>query len=129
MVYTYEYDSAYDGPTMPVVEIDISANSRAKEHLVLTALVDSGADATMIPARHLRRIRARYVDKKRIRDSAYLSYLVDIHHIAIRIGPFYHARLEVIANRQSNDVILGRDVLNHMIVTLNGLAHMVELSN
>jgi hypothetical protein len=83
----------------------------------------------MIPARHLHRIRARFVDKRRLRDSANLSYFVDIHHVAIRIGPFYHARLEVVANRQSNDVILGRDVLNHMIVTLNGLAQVVELSD
>jgi hypothetical protein len=129
MVYTYEYDSAYDGPAIPVVEIEISAKSRAKEHLVLTALVDSGADATLIPLRHLRRVGARFVDKRRIRDSANLSYLGDIHQIAIRVGPFHHARLEVIANRQSNDVILGRDVLNNMIVTLNGLAHVVELSD
>lgn len=44
------------------------------------------------------------------------------------VGPFTHAALEVIGNRQSDDIIVGRDVLNHMIVTLNGLANVVELS-
>ena len=41
--------------------------------------------------------------------------------VSVRVGPFKHTAVEVVGNRQSNDVILGRDILNHMIVTLNGL--------
>ncbi len=49
--------------------------------------------------------------------------------VAFRVGPFNHQAMKVVGNRQSNDVLLGRDVLNQLIVTLNGLANVVEISD
>jgi len=95
---------------------------------VLRALVDSGADATMIPIRHLHRIGAKIVDRRQMRGSANVSFLVDVYAIGLNVGPYEHPALEVIGNRQGDDIIVGRDVLNQMIVTLNGLANVVELS-
>lgn len=37
-------------------------------------------------------------------------------------------RVDVIADRQGAEAILGRDVLNQFIVTLNGLASMIEIT-
>jgi hypothetical protein len=68
------------------------------------------------------------VDKRRARGSSGISYSVAIYAISLKVGPFEHTAVEVIGNQQSDDVILGRDVLNQMIVTLNGLANVVELS-
>ncbi|MCA9952420.1 MAG: hypothetical protein KDE48_22375 [Anaerolineales bacterium] len=46
----------------------------------------------------------------------------------MKVGPYNQTAVQVIGNQHSNDVILGRDVLNQLIVTLNGLAHTVEIS-
>ncbi|MCA9952419.1 MAG: hypothetical protein KDE48_22370 [Anaerolineales bacterium] len=46
MVYTYEYDTTYHGPALPVVELEIAA---AGEWLTLDTLVDSGADCNHDP--------------------------------------------------------------------------------
>lgn len=128
MVYTYEYDTVYHGPAMPVVEIEVGAADADQSNVLLRALVDSGADATMIPVRYLQQLGAKVVDRRRLRSSTDVSYPVDIYAVALTVGPFTQATLEVIGNRQSDDIIVGRDVLNHMIVTLNGLAHVVQLS-
>ena len=128
MVYSYEYDSAYFGPAMPVVELELGVAESEQTTLVLSALVDSGADATMIPVRYLRQIGADIVDRRQMRSSANVLYPVDIYAVSLKVGPFRHTASEVVGNRQSNDVILGRDILNHMVVTLNGLANVVELS-
>ncbi len=127
MIYTYEYDNAYFGPAMPIVEIEINAVGE-QDRLVLRALVDSGADATMIPIRHLQRIGAKIVDRRQMRGSANISYWIDVYAIGLKVGPYDHSTLEVIGNRQGDDIIVGRDILNQMIVTLNGLANVVELS-
>ena len=82
----------------------------------------------MIPVRYLQRLGAKVVDRRRLRSSTTISYPVDIYAVALTVGPFTQATLEVIGNRQSDDIIVGWDVLNHMIVTLNGLANVVELS-
>ncbi|HRQ40188.1 MAG TPA: hypothetical protein PLD25_19935 [Chloroflexota bacterium] len=47
-VYTYDYDSDYQ-PAIPTAEIKIGP-AMVDASLTLTALLDSGADATMIPA-------------------------------------------------------------------------------
>lgn len=128
IVYTYSYDAAYHGPPLPVVEIEVGVVSQDEHQLLLTGVVDSGADATMIPSRYLRQLGAAIVDRRYMIDNSGLRYPVDIYAVSLRVGPYAQGAVEVISNRFTDDVIVGRDILNHMIVTLNGLALAVEIS-
>ncbi len=65
VVYTYQYDADYE-PAMPIVDIRIG-RAMAEVSLTLTSLVDSGADATMIPIRYLQQVHARRSRKKWMR--------------------------------------------------------------
>lgn len=56
MIYTYDYDSTYL-PAMPIVTLSIG-RSDSDALLALSALVDSGADATMIPVNYLKQVNA-----------------------------------------------------------------------
>ena len=56
MIYTYDYDLAYL-PAMPMVTIQIGRPD-SDAVLRLPALIDSGADATMIPISHLKQANA-----------------------------------------------------------------------
>lgn len=125
MVYSYDYDRDYE-PSLPVVDIHIQTTA-GNNDIILQALVDSGSDATMIPLNHLKKIGARKGPQKMVRGIAGHTYIVDMYRIKINVGPF-NMRLMVIADVQNQQTILGRDVLNHIIVTLNGLAGIVELS-
>ncbi|MFN8495088.1 MAG: hypothetical protein U0350_46220 [Caldilineaceae bacterium] len=61
MNYYFDYDIAYN-PAMPVVEIVVGRVGSAPS-LPLIALIDSGADSTIIPLRYLHQIGARkYMD-------------------------------------------------------------------
>ena len=95
---------------------------------VRRALVDSGADATIIPLRDLACLKARKVDTKRITGIGGLSYRVDIYEVSVRLGIYNVAKVYAVADRQNTEIIIGRDVLDQFIVTLNGLASMVEIS-
>lgn len=55
MVYTYEYDLNYL-PAMPMVTIQIGRPD-GDTLVTLSSLVDSGADATMIPVHHLKTVK------------------------------------------------------------------------
>ncbi|HFE66957.1 MAG TPA: hypothetical protein ENJ93_06815 [Chloroflexi bacterium] len=125
-VYTYQYDANYD-PAMPVVDIRIG-RAMAEVLLALTSQVDSGADATMIPIRYLQQIRARRSRKKWMRGTTGGRILVDLYPISLQIGPLTQAHLEVVGNTQNDEVIVGRDVLNHLTVTLNGPGSSVEVA-
>lgn len=127
MVYSYNYNSNYI-PAMPLVEVDLRRMTSGNG-LILTALVDSGADATMIPLDYLKRLKARKARQVRVRSVTGLSYIVDTYRVFLQVGPCRISHLTVVADRHNQQVILGRDVLlNQMVVTLNGLASVVELS-
>lgn len=124
-IYTYQYDGDYN-PAMPVVDIEIGRAMDAAS-LALKALVDSGADATIIPINSLQEIRARRSRKMWLRGTAGGRILVDLYQISLRLGPFSQALLEVVGSAQNDEVIVGRDVLNHLKVILDGPASSTEV--
>ena len=65
-IYSHPYNSQDYDPAAPVVEIKLLNSSNNKE-IVLTALIDSGADASMIPFSALATIEARYLETRRMR--------------------------------------------------------------
>lgn len=54
--------------------------------------------------------------------------VVDIYAISLQFGPFAFREHFVVGGSQPNEIIIGRDVLNQFIVTLDGLASVVEIS-
>ena len=50
-----------------------------------------------------------------------------LYLISLQLGPYLQQTLWVAGGASPDEVILGRDVSNHLIVTLNGLANMVEI--
>jgi hypothetical protein len=124
-IYTADYGRQYD-PPIPQVEITIS-RLRGRDGLTLTAIVDSGADATIIPIAYLRRIRAQRGIQKWLRGMSADRRRVTMYSVFLQLGPF-NFYLPVVGDDLYDEPIIGRDVLNHLIVTLNGLANMVEIS-
>jgi len=125
-LYTYPYDSAYV-PPMPVVDITITSPGQQQISATITALVDSGADATLIPINVLEQVGARYVDKARIWGILGHSQAVDVYLVTLQIGPNQIYSVRAIAVEVGATAILGRNALNHIVVTLNGLANTTEL--
>ncbi len=123
MPFTYEYDTSYD-PAMPAVEVMIG-RALAAVNLPLTAILDSGADATIIPRPYLQQIRARKGGQAWMRGTVGGRVRVDLYQISLQVGEHIQGRIEVVGGDGSDEVILGRDVLNHLEVTLNGPAHTV----
>jgi hypothetical protein len=54
--------------------------------------------------------------------------VIDLYSISLQFGPFEFRDLMVAGGMQANEVIIGRDILNQFIITLNGLASVVEIS-
>jgi predicted aspartyl protease len=84
------------------------------------AVIDTGADATIVPVSFLRQVAARRFFEATMRSQwgerrrVYL-YLVDIQLETLTLPGIY-----VVGDDQGNEVILGRDVLNRLRVLLDG---------
>ncbi len=124
-IFTYNYSSDYH-PSMPMVDLSIGL-PLTEPTVGLQAIVDSGADATMIPVEYLRQIGARRSRKALMRGVTGDGTLVDLFAVAVQLGSYQQRFLEVVGVTDSDEAIVGRDVLNHLMVTLNGPAAVVEV--
>lgn len=126
MIYTYAYDSSFT-PSMPVVAIKIG-RSLTMPALSLNALIDSGADSVIIPVLYLRQVRARKERTVWMRTVTGTRSIVDLYSVSLQFGPFEFRNRLVAGGLEPNEIIIGRDILNQFVVTLNGLASTVEIS-
>ena len=121
--FTFDYDSHFQ-PAMPMVDIRIGPALRPAL-LELSAIVDSGADATSIPIVYLQQIGARRNRKAWLRGMTGEPLLIDLYAITLEVGPLQQGLLEVVADHFNDYAIIGRDVLNDLQVTQNGPGHTV----
>jgi predicted aspartyl protease len=126
--YSGDYDNQNYDPAAPVVPIGVSKLGGSEPSLSLDALIDSGADATMLPIDILQSVGARYLTTRQMKTLGDYAVVVETYLVTVRVGPFTFPGVEVIASAEGGEVIIGRDVLNQMVVTLNGLANVVEMS-
>ncbi len=123
MIYTYEYDLKYL-PAMPIVTIYIGRPD-SDALLTLPALVDSGADATMIPLSHLKQVNAIKRQHVFIRSVSGKRAGANLYTVSLQFAHYKRNRIDVVGNQDTDEVIIGRDILNHLVVTLDGLASAV----
>lgn len=120
-------DSSYD-PAMPVVGIEVLNLDDLSKNIKLTAIVDSGSDGSFIPERHLHALGIESVRKAQVRGVSGIAYSVDMYMVKLKVGPFELYGTRVVGDKQ-NEIIVGRNLINQLVVTLNGLAEVVEVSN
>lgn len=124
----FQYDSTYD-PAAPVIEIGVGIPAVKHPLRHLRALVDSGADATVLPRSLLDEIGARFVGHQIMsgvtgeKETARL-YLVLIH---MPTGISYGIR--AVARERLGEALIGRDVLNQWRITLDGPGETVEIDS
>lgn len=125
LVYTHDYDSDYN-PAMPVVEIQLRRSANYPS-IYFQAIVDTGSDATLIPLPYLRQLQARKGRRQILSGTAGGRYEVDLYSVSVQIGSYRPIYVDAAGTVYGNEVIIGRDVLNQFVVTLNAPAHVVEV--
>lgn len=123
----FAYDPSYD-PAAPVIEIGAGPSDGTPPRLKVMALLDTGADATMIPKNILNAAGARYVQRRGMRGVTGVREVVNLHLVTIHIGEHTIHGIRAVASSLNAEVIVGRDVLNNLTITLHGLAQEAAVS-
>ena len=121
-------DTAYM-PAAPVVPVAIAAADRDPTIGPVMALVDTGADGTLIPADLITRlgVPVEYNTNVRGHVSA-ATQRAAVHVVDLLIGDARVPAIEVVSDEWGSDVILGRNVLNRFQIHLDGPAQTTELA-
>ncbi len=113
------YSDDYN-PPFPILEIALSL-PRAMETLgPFPAVVDSGADASLVPKNLLAQLGAESCAQASLRGPWGKRRLIYTFLIDIWIGDHVIPNIEVVGDNLSQDIILGRTLLNKMIILLDG---------
>jgi len=125
-VYTYTYSEEYD-PPMPVIEVGVSLPKQNAAEVTTLALLDSGSDGTLISIDLLESIGAKPVGPARVHGLWGGSQAATMYLVKLYIGPHQLYAIRVAGVAVNDECLIGRNVLNQLVVILNGHAGVVEI--
>lgn len=115
-------------PPIPVLDILIAYPDSNKWQGKFLAIVDSGADFTIIPLAILRTVNSPIVRPAVLSSQWKDRRSVNIHEIDLQIGALVMLAVEVAGDLHSTEIILGRNVLNELNLYLDGPGLQIELA-
>ncbi len=123
---TFDYSYDYE-PRAPVAMVSLLSATTGLQVGPLQAFIDSGADGTIVPQDYLEEIQAPITRERFLRSQWGERRRVLLYSIDVKIGDMLLYACEVVGDNRSDELILGRDVLNQLRVLLDGLGETVEI--
>lgn len=116
MTLRIEYDKLR-APPAPVLPMRLGAPGPEELSYSMVALVDTGADTTVIPEEVAHRLRLPRVGEIGVRGVGGIRQRAQIHAVMVEVAGF---RVSVEAIALGSEGLVGRDLLNRWVVTLRG---------
>lgn len=116
-------------PAMPALVLRLGYPGEGLVVGPITALVDTGADGTLIPQPLLDEIGAPLVDSKRIRSHWGEWRQVLVFAVDMGIDDLRLPAIEVVGDEVGSEIILGRNALNRLSLLLNGPRQEIRVAS
>lgn len=113
------YDSSYT-PPIPVLRLRLSAPGGAPHDAPLSAIVDTGSDATLIPNTYLEQIEAIVSGDAVLHGVLGETREVHLYEVDLHIDTLLLPDVLIVGDDYGTEIIIGRNVLNKLILLLDG---------
>jgi len=127
MAFSQAYERRSYDPPMPVLDIGVRRPGASVPAATVEAVVDTGADGTLLPLDVLEQAGAIFVDRAYLRGITGQRQAVDLYLATIHLGRFRITGVRAAALPPGEAAILGRDVLNQLDIALRGPASVTEV--
>ncbi len=114
-------------PPIPILQIWIGYPEESLSLGPFEAIIDTGADATILPRPLIDELDAPFVDDAWLSSQWGEWVAVKTFTVDIGFGDFRLPAVRVVADRHSDEIILGRNILNHLQLLLHGPRQETEL--
>lgn len=116
--YFFEYDRTYSPPAST---IEVGLEGENDKQIRCMALVDSGADGTLVPVNMLADIGAIFTERRRVQGIGGLSQYRRLYKVTIHVGN-QAMFVNVVEMPRNSELIIGRNILNRLKITLDGFS-------
>lgn len=121
------YDHTVDPPA-PFLQVTVAGVIIPQQHEeTVPALLDTGSDITAVPVRLTDSLHLQAIGRLRLEDVEARTTHVSTYAVRLTVAGLTNTHLEVILTGL-DFVVLGRDVVNHFYVLLNGPELTFDLS-
>jgi hypothetical protein len=123
----HPHQSAYT-PPIPALEITLQDPDGNLSVGPLEAVLDTGADISLVPVTLLEQLAAPEQDEVRLRSHWGDYTIFTTYLISIQLGSEILPGIEVVGDLSSQrEVLLGRDVLNKLLLLIDGPQQRTDL--
>lgn len=122
MAQTFTFAKMGAAEPLPIVPITLQDETGQKTEL-LNAIVDTGADGTVVPLQVLRQAGFRPNRQRKLIRTASATQPPEValgYSLTLILGSLTLAEVDVYGSREFSEVILGRNVLNRLQFTYDG---------
>jgi predicted aspartyl protease len=123
----FSYDTSYYPPA-PTIEIWLGTPDESLSDGPFRAFIDTGADMSLIPLAYIKPLQTQIDDHRYLRSQWGEHRMVTIYSLDIGIEGIKFPAVEVIGDPLGEEIILGRNLLNKLVMTLNGPLQKVNIS-
>jgi len=122
---THPYDDSfqYAFPALSVAVRSLAGEITPSQ----TALVDTGADGTLVPLALLKSIHADEQYIARLRSHWGEWHMASIYLVDLEVEGQIFPAVEVVADESGAAILLGRNVLNRLILLLDGVRQQTDV--
>lgn len=114
-------------PPIPVLDVELATPEGNNWIGPYVAIVDSGADFSIVPMTYLRRIRPPLIRPATIFSHWRDARPVSIYSVDLRIGNILQPAVMVAGDSHSKEILLGRNLLNRLDLRLDGLKQRLHI--
>lgn len=114
-------------PPIPVLQTCFITPEWGLHTESLQAIIDTGADGTLVPIKYLRQINASVGGDSGIRSQWGERRVVSLYLVDIEIDDLILPGIWVVGDELGEEVVLGRNVLNCLRLLLDGPAATTEV--
>ena len=126
MSNSYPHSKGYFPPA-PILEIQLSTPDSAPLNETLSAMIDTGGDITLVPIKYLEDIAAPELDEVRLRSHWGEQIMTTTYLVDITLATGLLPGVEVVGDLHGQEILLGRNVLNKVLLLLDGPHLLTEI--
>jgi predicted aspartyl protease len=122
----YNFLTSYSPPA-PTLPVAIREPENGVLTLEMTAIIDTGADGTIVPAIYLRGLEMYKSHTTNMRSHWGESRRVSVYLVDLDVAGEVLPGVEVVADERSREILLDRNILNRLILLLDGVRGQTDI--